>query len=123
MFNDAEYRQDDRRQRTLCRALGVSIIICAVICTVLLLSMPDRKSQPGQIVLSNTVNPNTASVESLVRLPGIGASRANSIVEYRQDGKIFNNASDLEIISGIGPATSAKIAPYLCFDKKITFRE
>lgn len=65
------------------------------------------------------INPNTASVASLVRLPGIGRARALDIVDYRdhqQDGPVFGSPQDLEQIRGIGPKTSAKLAPWLTFN-------
>jgi competence protein ComEA len=66
------------------------------------------------------INPNTASIASLVRLPGIGRARAMDIVYYRQhqqqDGPAFGSPQDMENIKGIGPKTAEKLAPWLVFE-------
>lgn len=66
------------------------------------------------------INPNTASVANLVRLPGIGRARALDIVDYRdhhqQDGIAFSSTRDLQNIRGIGPKTAEKLAPWLTFN-------
>lgn len=61
------------------------------------------------------INPNTAGVASLRRLPGIGEVRARDIVQYRRKrGRmVFKSASDLTKIPGIGKGTVEKISPYL----------
>ncbi len=65
------------------------------------------------------IDPNTASVASLRRLPGIGVVRAENIVIYRLKHKEehFNSPADLNKIHGIGPGTVNKIWPYLVFPK------
>jgi competence protein ComEA len=61
------------------------------------------------------LDPNTASVASLRRLPGIGPVKARAIVAYRgvRRGSAFAAAEDLMAVHGIGPATVRRIEPYL----------
>jgi len=63
------------------------------------------------------INPNTASVASLRRLPQVGPTIAARIVQYRQQhpAQPFRKPEDLEVVKRIGPATVAKISPYLSF--------
>jgi DNA uptake protein ComE-like DNA-binding protein len=67
------------------------------------------------------INPNTASVASLVRLPGIGRARALDIVHYRDNQHtekvVFSSPQDLENIKGIGPKTAQNISPCLVFEE------
>lgn len=63
------------------------------------------------------IDPNTAAVPSLMRLPGIGRTRAMDIVEGRA-ARPFDSAADMERIRGIGPKTVEKIAPYLTFENR-----
>ena len=77
---------------------------------------------PCAVELDSRINPNTASAASLVRLPGIGISRANSIVVYRNKISsdntmlVFENSDDLQEITGIGPMTVENINEYLKFE-------
>lgn len=54
-------------------------------------------------------NINTASAGELDKLPGIGPTYANRIVEYRQKNGNFKTTHDVVKIKGIGEATYAKI--------------
>ncbi|MGB5965249.1 MAG: helix-hairpin-helix domain-containing protein [Sulfurimonadaceae bacterium] len=54
------------------------------------------------------VNINTASVEELATLPGIGQGTADKIVKYRKDHK-FKTTSDLMEVKGIGSKKFEKI--------------
>ena len=55
------------------------------------------------------VNLNTATLEQLTSLPGIGASRAESILEYRTKVGRFAAVEEVMNISGIGEAMFEKI--------------
>ncbi|MDA3947070.1 MAG: helix-hairpin-helix domain-containing protein [Helicobacteraceae bacterium] len=54
------------------------------------------------------VNINSASVEELSTLPGIGQGTAEKIVKYRKDHK-FKITSDLMEVKGIGTKKFEKI--------------
>ena len=57
--------------------------------------------------ISNTsgkININTASVEELKTLSGIGQSTAEKIVNYRKENTKFENIEDIKNVSGIGDA-------------------
>ena len=85
----------------------------------MLVSLCKANCQPPLQVPPQRINPNTASMASLVRLPGIGKARAFDIIHYRQtqgqDESVFQSAHDLEAIRGIGPKTAAKLEPWLVF--------
>ncbi|MEX2210492.1 MAG: ComEA family DNA-binding protein [Gaiellaceae bacterium] len=47
---------------------------------------------------------NTATVEQLDALPGIGPVTAERIVEYREQNGPFRSVDDLDAVAGIGPS-------------------
>ncbi|QEH36109.1 Helix-hairpin-helix motif protein [Aquisphaera giovannonii] len=68
----------------------------------------------GSIALR--VDPNTAPRSVLEALPHVGPSLAGRIVEQRAI-RPFLSAEDLRRVRGIGPATLARILPYLRIDR------
>ena len=75
------------------------------------------RTDPHRIAVARDwINPNTAQPASMQRLPGIGPSRAKSIVEHRNRHGAFKSPDDLREVHGIGPATVDAIAQYLRFD-------
>jgi competence protein ComEA len=56
----------------------------------------------GKGVGAQTVNLNTAGLEELMTLPGIGESRAKAILAYRTENGAFRSPEELKRISGIG---------------------
>ncbi len=51
---------------------------------------------------SGKININTASVDELQRLDGIGESTATKIIKYRNENKKFNSIEEIKNVSGIG---------------------
>jgi ERCC4-type nuclease len=94
---------------------------------VMLASMYWTHRPPPLEATPQRINPNTASMASLVRLPGIGKARAMDIIHYRQNQKpnepVFLSAQDLESIRGIGPKTAAALEPWLTFETEQTERK
>ncbi|HHO47962.1 MAG TPA: helix-hairpin-helix domain-containing protein [Desulfobacteraceae bacterium] len=56
------------------------------------------------------VNINTAGVEELQSLPGIGQSKAEAIVKYREENGNFKTTEDLMQVKGIGAKVYEKIS-------------
>ena len=58
---------------------------------------------------SNIVNINTANETELEELPGIGASIAGRIIEYRNKNGKFKSIEDIKNVTGIGDSKFEKI--------------
>lgn len=62
---------------------------------------------------NSLVSINTASKEELMRISGIGESKAIAIIEYREKNGLFSNISDIKNVSGIGDSLYEKIKDYI----------
>ena len=64
------------------------------------------------VVVSNHGGRNLdAAMATIDALPGIGASKAAAILQYRTDHGAFASCDALDAVSGIGPSTLATLAP------------
>jgi competence protein ComEA len=59
------------------------------------------------------VNINTATADELMELPGVGAKRAEAILDYRNQHGPFKRVSDLDHVKGIGAKMLQKMKPYV----------
>ena len=63
---------------------------------------------------SSKVNINTADAVTLMTLPGVGESKANAIISFRQENGRFNSIEDLMKITGIKEGLFNKVKDSIC---------
>lgn len=71
-------------------------------------SKPEEATSEPAKSPNNKVNINKADLSELTTLPGIGKSRAEEIISYRNANK-FKSIEDIKNISGIGEKTFEKL--------------
>lgn len=109
-------------------ALVPLVVSLALVALVGWLPAPSRAQGPAEPRAASTASTttasaativpfdiNTATLEQLDSLPGIGPSKAAAILEARER-RPFRRLQDLLRVPGIGRSTLARLAPYLRFD-------
>ena len=89
-----------------------------------LVYVPTKEEATSQESQSNTsnnkenkkVNLNKASVEELKQVKGLGAKRAQDIIDHRESNGKFKSVDDLKKVSGIGAKTIEKLKEYVTVD-------
>jgi len=71
--------------------------------------IPNESQFESYTVSEAAVDINTASIDELTALEGIGESTAKRIIEFRETQRPFDHIYDLTLIRGIGDKTIEKI--------------
>lgn len=69
------------------------------------LVVPDTAAMPGEESAAALINLNTADASGLEQLPGVGPATAAAIISHREEHGAFGNVDALVAVAGIGPAT------------------
>lgn len=59
------------------------------------------------------ININTATMEQLMMLPGVGQTKAQSILEYREENGFFETVDDLAKVSGFSTQSVEALRKYI----------
>jgi competence protein ComEA len=115
-----DFRQN--RIQSFAFVISACAAFCFAVCFAPNLIKINSASNDNVIQIVNQINPNTAEVESLIRLPDIGFSRAEAIIEYRNSFVQNNNKpafeapGDLQNVTGIGPKTVQNVKELIEFE-------
>lgn len=103
---------------TLRGETGVALLLVAMAFAVWF-SAPSAGRPVDAAAARLRLNPNHASADELMLLPGIGPQLAARIVAFRQESSAppaFRTLEDLHAVSRIGPGLTAELAEWLVFE-------
>ena len=81
-------------------------------------ALPAEKQSDAKTAQSGgMVDINTAGVEELMSVPGIGEVIAQRIVEFREKNGAYASVEDLIKVQGIGEKSLEKLRPYVTVGK------
>ncbi len=105
------------------RALNRIVVLLSMVCLIVTANAAPQRGTRGAnegaragAASTTSVNINTAGVEELTSLPGIGPALAKRIVEYRTQHGPFKSVDDLVAVKGLGPKMLEKIRSRLSVD-------
>lgn len=75
--------------------------------------LPETTTSTAETQHSQKININTASVEELQKIPGIGAVLAQRIVDFRNENGPFELVTELTRVTGIGLDRLTQIMDYI----------
>ncbi len=73
----------------------------------------EKMDAPARLNFFMPISVNSASIEDLTLVPGIGSKSAKAIVDYRQDNKGIRDLHDLISVKGLGKKKVGSFMPYL----------
>ncbi len=102
------------------RGTRVARALVPVLLMVLTGAVAPALGDEGKPQLTGVVNVNTATLEELQLLPGIGESRAQQVIALRKQRGGFKSLEDLVVVRGIGETSLERLRPYVRFQGKTT---
>ncbi len=107
-----------RHATKVVRALGLALLTAFGLA---LAGTPVGAADSGPS-LTGVVNVNTATLEELQLLPGIGDSRARSLIATRKQRGGFKSVDQLVEVKGIGSTGLERMRPFVRLSGKTTAR-
>ena len=82
-----------------------------------------KKAKKHKKTLAGTLNLNTATLEQLRMLPGVGPAKAQRILDFRKGKGNFQRVRDLRRVKGFGYKTLQTLTPYLSVTGDSTLKQ
>jgi competence protein ComEA len=86
------------------KAMAWSLVLCLALAL-----GPLAMAQQGKVLSNEKVNINTATIEQLQTLPGVGPALAQRVLDYRAKVGKFNKIEEILNVKGFGEKMFQKI--------------
>ncbi len=112
------YSMEAEKTRTHSLSFLLAGLFILVFAICLCVKMWSGASDESMVELQGRINPNTAPVCSLMRLPQVGRVRAWAIFSYREEKGpgAFECCEDMQKVRGIGPVICGSLCSLLRFE-------
>ena len=100
------------KKRLVGLAALVAITIQSPVVTAAVSSDDDSPSAYSEVA-NKRIDLNSASIEQLTSLPGVGNAKAQAIIKYREEIGPFLEVAQLTQVKGIGEKMLSKIQQYV----------
>jgi competence protein ComEA len=92
--------EDEMNRRTM--NFTLALLVCLSLALTPLSGFAQKSAASGKAVTTEKVNLNSATLEQLQTLPGVGPSMAKKILEHRTKNGRFNKIEEILNVKGIG---------------------
>jgi competence protein ComEA len=110
---DSIFYQYSKINQKLLEAEETSTSLAQIREEVLGISEEKWQTQKKPLPEENSINLNTADLDELTRLPGIGIKTAEKIIELRDSRGGFNSIEELKNVKGIGEVKFNNVKKFL----------
>lgn len=109
----AELKTEKVKTETIVKYIEKECICPDIINDACIKDYEDETPKESDDKTSEKISINTASLEQLITIPGIGNTKAQSIIEYRENNGLFKSIEEIMNIKGIGESTFEKLKNYI----------
>jgi len=97
-----------------------TLVVAGVLLLLLAITLPQCPAVHGRLLATEPItwriDANTAGVDELCLLPGVGPATARKLIRHREAHGPFAAPADLEQVSGIGEKTRAAMQPWITLE-------
>jgi len=99
--------------KKIMRGLVISIMAVWLSCAGVLTTMAQVTPQGTTMTQTTMLNVNTATIDQLMTIKGIGQVTAQNIIDYRTTNGNFQTVNDLDKVKGVGAKKIEMIRPFI----------